>query len=64
MITSDELAYMQDLSIFVGRKHFQTAQDESGADTVKDPSKICYGRVPQHLLDEYSGQVTRVLKAH
>lgn len=55
LISPDELAYMHDLSIFVGRNHYQQVDEQSGPDLVQDPNKICYGRIPQHLLDEYSG---------
>lgn len=55
LISPDELAYMHDLSIFVGRNHYQQIDEQSGPDLVQDPNKICYGRIPQHLLDEYSG---------
>ncbi len=55
LITPDELAYMHDLSIFVGRTHHDKIDSESGTNLVTDPNKICYGRIPQHLVDEYSG---------
>jgi ATP-dependent RNA helicase DDX54/DBP10 len=70
IITNDELGYLHDLSIFVGRKHFDRVENiDSLTDTEKeaeveklgkDPESICYGTLPQHLLDEYCQQVAKV----
>ena len=48
IITQDELAYMHDLSIFVGRRHFDRVEtpEDSTDMLLNDPSKICYGTVP------------------
>ena len=49
LITPEEMGYLHDLSIFVGRKHYDRV-DESLKDDpealkalIEDPTKICYG---------------------
>lgn len=39
---------MHDLSIFVGRRHFDRVEkpEDSVEELLNDPSKICYGTVP------------------
>lgn len=63
IITPEELAYLNDLSIFVGRKYFDRAEhdDEGGyAELLSNPAKICYGMLPQSLVDEYQEYLGRV----
>ena len=31
---------------------------------IADPQKICYGCLPQHLLDEYNSQVAKLQDIH
>lgn len=57
LVTPEELAYMHDLSVFVGRNHYSN-KEEGGEDLLENPQKICYGRLPQHVVDEYAGQVS------
>jgi len=65
LITPEEMSYMHDLSVFVGREHFDHADTEEAAkELVENPQKICFGRLPQHLLDEYNGQVAKLHKIH
>ena len=57
-MTNDEIGYMNDLSIFVGRKHYDRVIEESKEELtedakkvalqelVDDPQKICYGMLP------------------
>jgi ATP-dependent RNA helicase DDX54/DBP10 len=44
LITQEELAYMHDLSHFVGRKVFDNLDEHP--DLMVNPDKICYGRLP------------------
>mmetsp|Transcript_10325 Transcript_10325/g.14213 ORF Transcript_10325/g.14213 Transcript_10325/m.14213 type:complete len:134 (-) Transcript_10325:1333-1734(-) len=64
IITPEELAYLHDLSIFVGRKYFDKPEEEnnedSRADLLSNPSKICFGKLPQSLIDEYQEYLGRV----
>ena len=55
------MAYMHDLSIFVGRRHYDRVESEgdSVSELISDPNKICYGTVPQPLIDEYSNSIAR-----
>jgi ATP-dependent RNA helicase DDX54/DBP10 len=59
IITKEEVPYMHDLSVFIGRKYFDgpavTEQGEelSLPDILDDPLKICYGKLPQSIVDEY-----------
>ena len=50
IITPEELAYLHDLSIFVGRKYFDKAEnandEESLAELLSNPDKICFGKLP------------------
>lgn len=50
IVTQEELAYLHDLSIFVGRDK----KDKCTPEQVEDAQIMCYGRLPQHLIDEYS----------
>jgi ATP-dependent RNA helicase DDX54/DBP10 len=60
LVTKEEVPYMHDLSIFVGRKYFDgPAVADSGEaltseNILGDPQLICYGKMPQSVLDEYS----------
>ncbi len=46
---------MHDLSVHVGRKYYDGADDEFQADDVlRDPLKICFGKIAQSTLDEYN----------
>jgi len=62
IVTQDEMGYMHDLSIFVGRKHQDrvATADDSLHELINNPSSICYGTIPQQSLDEYSNQVAKV----
>ena len=66
IITPDELGYMHDLSIFVGRRHFDRVEKpgDSLEELVKDPSKICFGTVPQPFIDDYNHQVATTSGDH
>ena len=75
IVSQDEIGYMNDLSIFVGRRHFDkpanfdklTTEEERNAameELIANPQKICYGTLPQHLLDEYNSQVARLYSIH
>jgi ATP-dependent RNA helicase DDX54/DBP10 len=58
VLTQEELAYMHDLSIFVGRQHYDTASSEDELQELLDnPAKMCFGKLPQNLVDEYSATV-------
>jgi len=50
IITPEELAYLHDLSIFVGRKYFDRAEnaddEDSHAELLSNPAKICFGKLP------------------
>lgn len=50
IVTNEELGYMHDLSIFVGRHHFDRAEEAAGGFSTKelitDPVRICYGMLP------------------
>jgi len=61
IITPDELPYLVETSLFVGRKYFN--KDETDYDIV-DPSKISFGTVPQKILDEYSIIVKELHRTH
>ena len=71
IVTPEEIGYMNDLSLFVGRKHYDrvlpehegnTEEEKAQAwkDLVQDPQRICYGSLPQHLLDEYNTAIARL----
>lgn len=74
IITNEEIGYMHDLSIFVGRKLYDRAEvgvDESEErkkdahqELIDNPQKICYGSLPQHLLDEYNTSISRTWDIH
>ena len=58
---------MHDLSIFVGRKHFDHVEDATDLNRkeltdqlIKDPNRICYGTIPQTLIDEYCMVITNI----
>lgn len=42
IITNEELAYLRDLSIFVGRDHMDRVTPEQ----LSDPKIICFGKIP------------------
>jgi ATP-dependent RNA helicase DDX54/DBP10 len=42
IITNEELAYLHDLSIFVGRDHMDRVTPEQ----LSDPKIICFGKIP------------------
>ena len=44
LITQEEVAYMKDLSLFVGRRGFDSVKEHP--DLIDNPEKICYGRLP------------------
>ena len=58
IVGNEEIGYMNDLSIFVGRKHFDRIEEEEKEELtedakkvalqvlVDDPEKICYGMLP------------------
>jgi len=60
LLTKEEVPYLHDLSIFVGRKYFdgpsttETGEEHSVEDILNDPLKICYGKLPQSTVDEYN----------
>ena len=61
LITKEEVPYMHDLSVFVGRKYFDgPGVSEDGKvlitldDLLNDPQHICYGKMPQSTVDEYN----------
>lgn len=76
IVVNEEIGYMNDLSIFVGRKHYDRIEEEGKEELteeakkvalqvlVDDPEKICYGMLPQHLLDEYNTQVANLWSIH
>lgn len=61
LITKEEVPYMHDLSIYVGRKYYDGASvtDDGNTlisieDVLTDPIHICFGKLPQSTLDEYN----------
>jgi ATP-dependent RNA helicase DDX54/DBP10 len=60
LVTNEELAYLHDLSIFVGRDHLDVCTPEQ----IADPQIMCFGRLPQHLLDEYCFYVQKLYDTH
>lgn len=47
LITNEELAYMHDLSIFVGRPHRdEPVGGQELQSLLDDPNQICYGKLP------------------
>ena len=50
---------MHDLSIYIGRKYFDcpsvtdNGEELSLEDILDDPQKICFGKLPQSVTDEY-----------
>ena len=50
---------MHDLSIYIGRKYFDcpsvtdSGQELSLDDILGDPQKMCFGKLPQSVTDEY-----------
>lgn len=60
ILTKEELPYMHDLSIYIGRKYFDgpsiTEQGEelTNEDVLGDTQRMCFGKLPQSVLDEYS----------
>jgi ATP-dependent RNA helicase DDX54/DBP10 len=59
LITKEEVPYMHDLSIYVGRKYYDgdggtTEDGKTLKDLLSDPQHICFGKLPQSTLDEYS----------
>lgn len=51
---------MHDLSIFVGREHLNTCTQTQ----IDDPSIMCYGSLPNPVLDEYTELVKKKLDMH
>jgi len=49
IVTNEELPYLHDLSIFTGKDRLDVCNDKQ----LTDPSVICFGKLPQHLTDEY-----------
>ena len=47
ILTTDELPYLHDLSVYVGRKISDTSD-------IDDPKIINYGTLPQTTIDEYT----------
>lgn len=46
---------MHDLSIFVGRKYYdKPTNDMDLNELLVNPNNICFGRLPQHTIDEYT----------
>ena len=60
IITNEELAYLHDLSIFVGRDHISKCTPAQ----VADPQIMCVGKLPQHLLDEYCFYTQKIYDTH
>ena len=50
---------MHDLSIYIGRKYFDcpsvtdNGEELTLEDILDDPQKICFGKLPQSVTDEY-----------
>lgn len=59
LISQDEMAYLHDLSVFVGKKFVDTELDTTDVKT--NPNVICYGSIPQLVMDEYNEKVTKLL---
>ena len=71
IITPEEIGYMNDLSLFVGRKHYDRLEPEHEGkseedkalalkELIQNPMKLCYGSLPQHILDEYNTSIARL----
>lgn len=58
LLTKDELAYMHDLSAFVGKKYYDTVQDN--IDVINDPECITYGAIPTDIMEMYIEQSARL----
>lgn len=61
IISIDELPYLHDLSVFVGRKYqdqVDSMNEEERKNFIANPNKISYGKFPQSLLDEYCSAVS------
>jgi ATP-dependent RNA helicase DDX54/DBP10 len=60
LLTKEEVPYMHDLSIYVGRKYYdgptttEEGKELTHDDIMNDPLKICYGKLPQSIVDEYN----------
>jgi ATP-dependent RNA helicase DDX54/DBP10 len=60
ILTKEEIPYMHDLSIYIGRKYYDCpAITDSGLeltldDILDDPQRMCFGKLPQSVIDEYS----------
>lgn len=61
-ITNDELAYLHDISAYVGKKI--TDKLIEGAEVLTDPEIITYGRIPQNILDEYCEHAVNLTKSN
>lgn len=60
ILTKEELPYMHDLSIYIGRKYYDSAaltdsgRELSQEEILNDPQHMCFGKLPQSVVDEYS----------
>ena len=60
LLTKEELPYLHDLSVFIGRKYFDgptttdDGQELTSEDIIEDSLKICFGKLPQSTVDEYN----------
>lgn len=52
LVTTEEVAYLHDLSAYVAKKYFDSHQETS--DITTDPNTICFGRIPQDIIDLYT----------
>ena len=61
IVTTEELPYLHDLSIFVGRDLKDKVMTEA---ELADPKIIRFGRLPQPSVDEYSFYVAKLYHTH
>ena len=83
IITKQELPYLHDLSIFIGRRYYDSRtamrsiangefDDNTNGKTeeitlkekLENPLLICYGRLPQNSIDEYTQEVEKIMEYH
>jgi len=63
-VTKEEIPYMHDLSIFIGRKYYDcpsvtdSGKELSLDEILGDPQMMCFGKLPQSVTDEYLLQHT------
>lgn len=62
LITNNELAYMHDLSVFVGRKLQTFEEDPNEKKQTESPEYFTFGTLPQKSLDEYSETAEKLSK--